>query len=267
MTTLTRHTPLVNRSSVVSSFWVFWIAAKELRAEIASLILGSQLALGNDPERHAGYVDHWVQILTDTPKEILFAAADAERISEYVLTIEQKKEIKQTQEVGVMRQDIPHAERTYLAVPYAERHEAKVLGARWDAVQKAWYVGPEADREKIAKWESKHQPAPTLDPRTEFAAVLREIGAVVEGEHPIMNGEAQRIPDVNDKRGELTIFYVAHGDGVPNGYAENNRTKHVIRWKATGQHLSPEAKADLAAQAEQKRYARKQAERDTAARR
>src|SRR5947209_7108655 len=35
-----------------------------------------------------------------------------------------------------------------------------------------------------------------------------------------------------------------------------------IRWKATGQHLSPEAKADLAAQAEQKRYARKQAEQD-----
>jgi putative DNA primase/helicase len=67
---------------------------------------------------------------------------------------------------------------------------------------------------------------------------------------------------VNDKRGDLTIFYVAHGDGVPNGYAENNRTKEVVRWKATGQHLSPEAKADLAAEAEKKRYARKQAERE-----
>jgi putative DNA primase/helicase len=237
-------------------------AREELRAEIASLIVGSELGIGYDPERHAGYVDHWVQILTDTPKEILFAAADAERISDYILTIEQKKEIKQTQEVGVMRQDIPHAERTYLAVPYAERHEAKALGARWDAVKKAWYVGPEADREKIAKWEPKHQPAPTLDPRAEFAAVLREIGAVVEGEHPIMNGEAQRIAAVNDKRGELTIFYIAHEDGVPNGYAENNRTKQVIRWKATGQHLSPEGKADLAAQAEQKRYVRKQAEQE-----
>jgi hypothetical protein len=192
----------------------------------------------------------------------LYAAADAERISEYILTIEQKKEIRHTQEVGTMRKDIPQAERTYLAVPYAERHEAKAVGARWDAVKKAWYVGSEADREKITKWEPKHQPAPTLAPRAEFAAVLREIGAVVQGEHPIMNGEAQRIPAVNDKRGELTIFYVAHEDGVPNGYAENNRTKHVIRWKATGQHLSPEAKADLAAEAEQKRYARKQAERE-----
>jgi putative DNA primase/helicase len=237
-------------------------AREELRAEIASLILGSELGIGYDPVAHAGYVDHWVQILTDTPKEILYAAADAERISDYILTIEQKKEIQHTQEVGVMRENIPHAERTYLAVPYAERHEAKALGARWDTVKKAWYVGPEADREKIAKWESKHQPAPALDPRAEFAAVLRSIGAVVEGNHPIMNGEAQRIPATNDKRGELTIFYVAHEDGVPNGYAENNRTKEVVRWKATGQHLSPEAKADLAAQAEQKRYARKQAERE-----
>jgi Domain of unknown function (DUF5710) len=35
-----------------------------------------------------------------------------------------------------MKKDIPHAERTYLAVPYAERQDAKALGARWDAVKK-----------------------------------------------------------------------------------------------------------------------------------
>ena len=53
-------------------------------------------------------------------------------------------------------------------------------------MKKAWYVGSEADREKITKWEPKHQPAPTLAPRAEFAAVLREIGTVVQGEHPIL---------------------------------------------------------------------------------
>jgi putative DNA primase/helicase len=236
-------------------------AREELRAEIASLIVGSQLGLGNDSERHAGYVDHWVQILTDTPKEILYAAADAERISEYILTIEQKKELRPAQELGVMRKDIPQADRKYLSVPYAEREEAKALGARWDAVQKSWYVGSEADLHEFARWDRlKHQSVPPLDSRTEFAAVLREIGAVVKGDHPVLNGEPQRIPAVNDKRGDLTIFYIGHADGVPNGYAQNNRTKQVIRWKATGQYLSSEAKADLAEQAEQKRYARKQAE-------
>jgi len=51
-----------------------------------------------------------------------------------------------------MRKDIPQAERTYLFVPYAEREEAKALGACWDAVQKSWYVGSEADLAKFATW-------------------------------------------------------------------------------------------------------------------
>jgi putative DNA primase/helicase len=101
-----------------------------------------------------------------------------------------------------------------------------------------------------------------VDPRAEFAAVLREIGAVVEGEHPVMNGEPQRIRTENDKRGEQTIFYVGHLDGVANGYAENNRTKEVRRWKARGQGLSEEQKNELLAEAEKKRYERRRQERE-----
>jgi hypothetical protein len=70
--------------------------------------MGSELGIGYDSVGHAGYVDHWVQILTDTPKEILYAAADAERISDYILTIEQKKEIKHTQEVGLLEGECPN---------------------------------------------------------------------------------------------------------------------------------------------------------------
>jgi len=65
-------------------------------------------------------------------------------------------------------------------VPYEERQEAKALGARWDAVRKAWYVGPGVEPEKIAKWELRHQETATLDPRAEFAEVLKSC-AVLEG--------------------------------------------------------------------------------------
>jgi putative DNA primase/helicase len=237
-------------------------AREELRAEIASLILGSELGIGYDPSQHASYVDHWIQILTESPKEILYAAADAERISEYILRIEerQKAGTQETHEARQAKRDLVLQERIYLTVPYDERNEAKALGARWDAVKKAWYIGPEVDPVKLAKWELQHQPEPTLDPRAEFAAVLRSIGGIVDGEHPIMNGEAQRISAHDDKRGERTIFYVAHGDGVPGGYAENNRTKEVVRWKARGQLLSQEVKAEMLAQAEQKRYTRRHAQ-------
>jgi putative DNA primase/helicase len=101
-----------------------------------------------------------------------------------------------------------------------------------------------------------------VDPRAEFAAVLRSLGAVVEGEHPVMNGEPQRIRTENDKRGERTIFYIGHLDGVANGYAENNRTKEVRRWKARGQGLSEEQKSELLAEAEKKRYERRRQERE-----
>ena len=36
-----------------------------------------------------------------------------------------------------------------------------------------------------------------------------------------MNGEPQRLATHDDKPGNRAIFYVAHDDGVPNGYAEN----------------------------------------------
>ena len=164
-------------------------AREELRAEIASMIMGSELGIGYDHRQHAGYVDHWVKILTDTPTEILYAAADAEKISEYILTLEQKREVSQTQETTEVKEQIPLAARIYLAVPYGERQEAKALGARWDAVKKAWYVRPGIEPEKIAKWELRHQETATLDPRAEFAEVLRSIGGIVEGEHPIMDGK------------------------------------------------------------------------------
>jgi hypothetical protein len=52
----------------------------------------------------------------ETPKGILYAAADAEKISEYILTIEQKREVGQTREATTVKEQIPHGERIYLAV-------------------------------------------------------------------------------------------------------------------------------------------------------
>lgn len=231
-------------------------AREELRAEIASMITGSELGLGYDHRQHAGYVDHWVRILTDTPTEILYAAADAEKISEYILTLEQTREVNQTHETTEVKEQIPHAERIYLAVPYEERQEAKSLGARWENAKRAWYVGPGVAPEKIAKWELRHQETATLDPRAEFAEVLRSIGGIIEGEHPIMDGKGHRLATEKDKRGEVAIFYRAYLDGVPNGYAENNRTKEVRRWKARGQVLSAERRSELLAEAEKKQYER-----------
>lgn len=66
-------------------------AKEELRAEIASMILGDELGIGHDPGQHAAYVGAWIKVLKDDPLEIFRAAADAERIQNYVLGLEQKQ--------------------------------------------------------------------------------------------------------------------------------------------------------------------------------
>lgn len=41
---------------------------------------------------------------------------------------------------------------TYLEVPYAEKDEAKLLGARWDPQQKKWYVPREIELTEFGRW-------------------------------------------------------------------------------------------------------------------
>jgi antirestriction protein ArdC len=66
-------------------------AKEELRAEIASLMVGDQLGIGHDPGQHAAYVKSWVQVLKEDPKEILRASRDADKITGYVLALEKER--------------------------------------------------------------------------------------------------------------------------------------------------------------------------------
>ena len=73
-------------------------AKEELRAEIASMILGDELGIGHDSNQHATYVGSWIKALKEDPLEIFRAAADAEKIQAYVLGLEQQQVQKQVQE-------------------------------------------------------------------------------------------------------------------------------------------------------------------------
>ncbi|WP_151636888.1 DUF5710 domain-containing protein [Noviherbaspirillum aerium] len=45
--------------------------------------------------------------------------------------------------------------KSYLSVPYAEKDEAKALGARWDAARKKWYAPQGAELDRFDKWLPK----------------------------------------------------------------------------------------------------------------
>lgn len=70
-------------------------AKEELRAEISSMLLGEELEIGHDPEQHTAYVGSWIKALKEDPLEIFRAAADAEKITGFVLALENKQVIEQ----------------------------------------------------------------------------------------------------------------------------------------------------------------------------
>jgi len=66
-------------------------AKEELRAEIASLILGNEVGVGHDPSRHVAYVGSWIKAIRDDPMVIQRAASDAEKIVGFIKNLEQKR--------------------------------------------------------------------------------------------------------------------------------------------------------------------------------
>ncbi len=154
------------------------------------------------------------------------------------------------------------AGRFYLAVPYADRGEAKAAGAEWDKVAKSWYAGPNAHMAKLDNWKPENVPVqhtPAMTPREEFAEALKSIGCVISGDHPIMDGEKHRVTVEGEKfiKNSGSGFYVVHLDGHPAGYMKNNKTGAELTRKSKGYTLDPEQKAQLAAEAAQKLQQRK----------
>jgi antirestriction protein ArdC len=91
----TGHQSRLDRK-LINSFGTPDYAREELRAEIASLLIGDELRIGHDPGQHTAYVESWISILQDHPFEIHSAAADAEKIYTYLIDLERKRNMELT---------------------------------------------------------------------------------------------------------------------------------------------------------------------------
>jgi putative DNA primase/helicase len=88
----TGHATRLNRN-LSDPFGSIGYAREELRAEIGSMIIGSELGIGYDPGQHAAYAASWIQILEDQPVEIFRAAADGEKIHTYLQSLQQQQSL------------------------------------------------------------------------------------------------------------------------------------------------------------------------------
>lgn len=112
-------------------------------------------------ERNLFYVG-----ITRTQKRLsLFVPQEKYKVSEYVreLGLERIQEITQ-QRLHQLQQRIvtttprvvEAGQRVNLAVPFAQKEEAKRLGARWDAVRRVWYVPPGRNPADFKQWWLKN---------------------------------------------------------------------------------------------------------------
>ena len=322
----TRHSTRLNREN--GPFGSELYAREELRAEIASWMIGQDIGIPHNPDQHASYVESWVEVLQSDPYEIMRACRDAEQIKDYVLGLEMNKELEQEspenkvlwsnerekqEEIAAMmglpfipakentrlelqprnleeKKEIwrlggkwddenkhwfvpeganlaPLAawlpgkevendvaamglptqqakEKTYLAVPYKDKEQAKKFGAKWDKENKLWYAPEGTDLKPLARWlpEQQRTPEPpnTLSPQVEFAHALEGFGLDLRGKAPIMDGQIHRVPLIGRNGGDLDGAYCGYLDERPAGWMQNFSAGEKHTWLATGHTLTKE---------------------------
>ena len=56
------------------------------------MMTGERVGVGHDPSRGAAYVEGWIAALEEDPREIRRAAADSQKISDFVLSRSRERE-------------------------------------------------------------------------------------------------------------------------------------------------------------------------------
>lgn len=75
-----------------------------------------------------------------------------------------------------------------LKVPYAEKDEAKALGARWNSARKTWYVPDGQAAAPFERWLAPHQPGESAassspSPKASSGRVDAYVGKASVGKH------------------------------------------------------------------------------------
>ena len=105
----TGHESRLNRDGITKFdyFGSTQYAKEELRAEMASVFMQAEIGLPHDTERHASYLDGWLETLKKDKNELFRAARDASKISDYVMELDREKELsnEQAQQLQQGRED------------------------------------------------------------------------------------------------------------------------------------------------------------------
>ena len=96
------HPSRLNRPTLTDSyrFGDLNYAKEELRAELASVFIASEVGVPHDPANHAAYVGSWIKALKEDKNEIFRAAHDASKATDFVLGLERGVSKAEALEIG-----------------------------------------------------------------------------------------------------------------------------------------------------------------------
>lgn len=194
----TGHPSRLNRD-LANPFGSEAYAKEELRAEIASMILGDELGIGHDPGQHAAYVASWIKVLQDEPMEVFRAAADAEKIHDYVMAFEQKQVQEQQQ---VQEQ---HPEAFLFRNELRHWDTGEIMPKDWQGIAKTtdgvfFYLGQTGGERSFTVLR-----ATTFDQAKEEAAVVKALAVDID--------ELLNNPDVSQALRNRALFTVGDVTG------------------------------------------------------
>jgi antirestriction protein ArdC len=105
-------------------------AREELRAQLASVFLMAERGIPHDPERHAAYLNSWLEALRTDKHEIFRAARDAHKAADLLLALE----LHQSLEKALAEVNKPSAAKDLPAEPELKNAATFALNVR-SAVQ------------------------------------------------------------------------------------------------------------------------------------
>ncbi len=111
-------------------------AKEELRAEIASWMINTQLGLGHDPSNHLAYTAGWAKAIEDDPKEIFRACRDAEKIKEFIMGLEHEKAVdkdsaQHAEQLVEQKVDQQAAQQTEQPVSISPERAQELMRTTW----------------------------------------------------------------------------------------------------------------------------------------
>ena len=140
-------------------------AREELRAEIASYMLGADLGIGHDPGQHHAYVASWIKVLEQDPREIIRAAQDAERLRGYVMGLEREHSLLAAgQELAgqISRRDFNAPERVAVQEEtiMAVTHNPEQFFDRYQALEQSYggrFINSDLFKETIPQYAASKE--------------------------------------------------------------------------------------------------------------